>query len=356
MNTLLAGDIGGTKTVLTLSDAVQSPDNAIVSVTNYYEKRYSSSAFFDLVPIVETFLAEATQQLGKALKPQKACFAIAGPVVNNTSQLTNLSWSLDAKRLQQNLGLDQVALINDFEAVGHGVLGLHPEHLVTLQVGEPKPDAPIAVIGAGTGLGQGFVIRTGDSYRVFPTEGGHTDFSPRNDLEFQLLNYLQGHYALDRVSVERVVSGQGIVAIYQFLRDSMGPDYALTHADNPVAQVVRAWECHVSDRNHLADPAAAIASAAQQQNDFLSQKTMQVFLEAYGAEAGNLALKLLPYGGLYIAGGVAAKNLDLMQSGHFMNAFCHKGRMRSLMERIPVHIVRHPNVGLLGAVLKANQL
>lgn len=363
MSLLLAGDIGGTKTLLALSQVETQNLPAQPQIQIRFEKSYPSQAFIDLVPIVEQFLAEAAESLGYTPTPQRACFAIAGPVINNTSHLTNLSWSLDAQSLQHNLNIEHVVLINDFEAVGHGVLGLQPQERLVLQAGELNPLAPIAVIGAGTGLGQGFVIQTGDSYRVFPTEGGHTDFAPRNELEFKLLNYLQDRFQVDRISVERVVSGMGIVAIYQFLRDSMGADYAQTHADNPVAQAVRGWECQmgtaecsIEDGSPSTDPARAIAEAANRQEDFLSQKTMQVFLEAYGAEAGNLALKLLPYGGLYIAGGVAAKNLELMQSGAFLQAFQQKGRMRGLMERVPVYIVLHPNVGLLGAVLRANQL
>lgn len=365
MTPILAGDIGGTKTLLALCQVQNNAENSSAQpqIQTQFEHSYSSQAFIDLVPIVEQFLAEAAKKLGYAPKPQRACFAIAGPVINNTSHLTNLSWSLDAQRLQHNLDIEQVVLINDFEAVGYGVTGLQPDERLVLQAGEPHPNAPIAVIGAGTGLGQGFVIPTGDSYRVFSTEGGHTDFAPRNELEFKLLSYLQDRFQLDRVSVERVVSGMGIVAIYQFLRDSMGSDYAQTHAVNPVAQAVRSWECQmgaaecpVGDAAESIDPARAIAEAANHHEDFLSEKTMQVFLEAYGAEAGNLALKMLPYGGLYIAGGVAAKNLELMQSGSFMEALQQKGRMRGLMERVPVYIVLHPNVGLLGAVLRANQL
>ncbi len=338
MTLLLAGDIGGTKTILRL---VQS----LSGLNTVYEERYPSSEFPDLVPIVQQFLATA-----KASTPQKACFAIAGPVVNNTAKLTNLTWFLDAKRLEQELGIASISLINDFAAVGYGVLGLDASDLYTLQPGKPQPAAPIAVIGAGTGLGQGFLIQQG-SYQVFGSEGGHADFAPRSELEFLLLKYLLDKHNIQRISVERVVSGQGIVAIYQFLRDrqiaSESPD---------VAQVVKMWEQQTGRREKTVDPAATISCAALEKRDRLSEQTMQLFIEAYGAEAGNLALKLLPYGGLYVAGGIAAKNLSLLQEGGFLRAFTTKGRMSGLLENIPVHIVLNSKVGLIGAAIAAARL
>ena len=243
-------------------------------------------------------------------------------------------------------------MINDFAAVGYGILGLNEKDLLTLQTGKLDRNAPMAVIGAGTGLGQGFLVPEGDSYRVFGSEGGHTDFAPRSPLEFQLLKYLLDKHNIDRVSVERVVSGQGIVSIYQFLRDSK-------HFGNEtpeIAEIVRAWEQQVGHKEKKVDAAAAIAKAALEKSDRLSEETMEMFVEAYGAEAGNLALKLLPYGGLYIAGGIAAKILPLMQERDFMEAFINKGRMRGLLERIPVHIVLNPQVGLVGAAICASKL
>lgn len=345
MNLLLAGDIGGTKTILRLVEISSGELHTL------HEQLYSSNDFPDLVPMVQQFLATAAKQLSQTPAPQKACFAIAGPIVNNTAKLTNIAWVLDAKRLEQELGIAAVSLINDFAAVGYGVLGLEPADLHTLQPGKPQPAAPIAVIGAGTGLGQGFLIQQGDNYQVFATEGGHTDFAPRSELEFQLLKYLLDKHNIQRVSVERVVSGQGIVSIYQFLRDrqiaSESPD---------VGQVVKAWEQQAGRSEKTVDPAAVIATAAIEKRDPLSEQTMQLFVEAYGAEAGNLALKLLPYGGLYIAGGIAAKNLPLMLEGSFLHAFTHKGRMGALLENVPVHIVLNPQVGLVGAALAAARL
>ncbi len=339
MTLLLAGDIGGTKTILCLVEVSES------GIKTLYEEKYPSASFPDLVPMVRQFLVAA----GDA-KPEKACFAIAGPVVNNTSNVTNLGWDLAGDRLAADLQLQKVALINDFAAVGYGVLGLKPKDLHCLQTGIPDKTAPIGVIGAGTGLGQGFLIHNGLDYQVFSSEGGHSDFAPRSPLEFELSRYLLEKHNIDRISVERVVSGQGVLSIYQFLRDR-----EMAEESDAIAQVVHTWESQLGKAKTV-DPSAVIAAAALGQSDRLSEQTLQLFISAYGAEAGNFALKLLPYGGIYIAGGIAAKLLPLMIDGHFLAAFHHKGRMRPLLERIPVYIVLNPEVGLVGAALYAARL
>jgi glucokinase len=332
MTLLIAGDIGGTNTTLRLVRAIESPQ----SIETIFQKRYPSGSFPDLVPIVKQFLTDAGE---KAL--QVACFAIAGPVVNNTCELTNLKWSLNNQRLEKELGIEKVSLINDFAAVSHGILGLPETELDTLQPGKPERDGVIGILGAGTGLGESFLIPSGSDYRVCATEGGHADFAPRSALEFELLEYLKSLHKTDRISVERVVSGRGIVAIYKFLRDRGDI------AESPeIAKVVRSNEPDP-------DPAAVIAQAALESTDSLCQKTMEIFVEAYGAEAGNLSLKLLPYGGLYVAGGIAPKILPLLQDGRFLAAFKHKGRMSPLLEQMPVRVVLNSQVGLLGAVLYA---
>ncbi|MBF2036078.1 MAG: glucokinase [Leptolyngbyaceae cyanobacterium T60_A2020_046] len=341
---LLAGDIGGTKTILRLVRAETE------RLKTAYEQQYVSSEFMDLVPLVQQFLLDAENHSGQAVQPSRACFAIAGPVVQDTSQLTNLAWTLSRDRLEAELHLDRVFLINDFEAIGHGVLGLAEDEVHTLQPGQPDADAPIAIIGAGTGLGQGFAIRQGDRLRVFPSEGGHADFAPRSELEFQLLSYLRDKHQITRVSAERVVSGQGIVSIYQFLRDR-----GLASESPTVAEAITTWE-RQAGRDKTVDPAATISKAALEDDDPLCRQTMELFVSAYGAEAGNLALKLLPYGGLYIAGGIAAKNLPLMRQGIFLNSFTDKGRVSALLEEIPVHLVLTPQVGLIGAARCAAQV
>ncbi len=346
MTLLLAGDIGGTKTILRLVE--QQAEGFMCSLD---QATYSSHNFPDLVPIVQHFLEAAAQHLGKMPMPQKACFAIAGPVVNNTAKLTNLTWFLDTSCLERELGIATISLINDFAAVGYGVLGLDAKDLLTLQVGKLVSDAPIAVIGAGTGLGEGFLIKQGNSHQIFASEGGHVDFAPRSESDFQLLKYLLDKHNIQRVSVERVVSGQGIVAIYQFLRDRQ----AATESPD-IGQVVKTWEQETGQSEKTVDPAAAIAAAALAKGDRLSEETMQIFVEAYGAEAGNLALKLLPYGGLYVAGGIAPKILPLIQEGSFLHTFTYKGRMSALLENIPVHIILNQEVGLIGAAICAARL
>jgi glucokinase len=349
MTYLLAGDIGGTKTILRLVKADNTaPGQAQPRLKTCFETTYSSQSYPDLVPMVREFLHAAEQVNGDSAAPTRACFAIAGPVVNNQSSLTNLAWSLGGDRLQEELHLHHVELINDFEAVGYGVFGLSDDDIHTLQPGSPDASAPVAILGAGTGLGQGFAMPQGKGQVVFPSEGGHADFAPRSGLEFQLLRYLLDKHQISRVSVERVVSGQGIVSIYQFLRDRQ-----FATESQQIADAITTWERQTGLKTKTVDPASIIAQAALNKVDMLCEKTMEIFISAYGAEAGNLALKLLPYGGLYVAGGIAAKNLALMTAGPFMEAFSHKGRVSPLLDKVPVHIVLTPQVGLIGAALKA---
>jgi glucokinase len=346
MTLLLAGDIGGSKTILRL---VKLPSEG--SMYSLDEATYKSRDYPDLVPMVGQFLEGAYGHLGYTPQPDKACFAIAGPVIGNTAKLTNLSWSLDSHRLEQELGIAKVSLINDFAAVGYGVSALPESELYTLQAGNYQSTAPLALIGAGTGLGEGFLIPLYDKYIAFASEGGHADFAPRSGLQIELLQYLMEKYNTQHVSVERVVSGQGIVAVYQFLRDRL-----IASESSDVATVVRNWEQGGSTKEQSIDAAAAISQAALEKRDKLCQQTMQIFVESYGAEAGNLALKLLPYGGLYIAGGIAAKILPLMEEGSFMAAFTEKGRMSTLLERVPVHIILNPQVGIVGAAIHAARI
>jgi len=333
MTLLIAGDIGGTKTILRLVEVTKQA----VDFQTLQEVTYPSQDYSDLVPMVQEFLGQTDET------PEKACFAIAGPVMQQTSQLTNLSWYLDATRLQKELNLEAVSLINDFAAVSYGVLGIKEEEIEPLQAVQPQNDAPIAIIGAGTGLGEGFLIPQGDSdYQIFGTEGGHADFAPRSELEFKILDYIRQQKQITRVSVERIVSGQGIISIYQALRDLD----VHSESKTSVAETIRKWE---KQQPTDQDPAAAIAQAAT--TDRLCQKTMELFIEAYAAEAGNLALKLLPYGGLYIAGGIAAKNLAWMKSDRFLQIFKDKGRVSSILDAVPIHVILNPEVGLIGSIM-----
>lgn len=333
MTIVLAGDIGGTNTRLKLFQGSGTELESCSEIRTYPSQNYPS-----LAPVVQQFL----QDIAPSSLPTRACFAIAGPVKNNTSVLTNIDWRLDGDQLQQVLNLDKVVLVNDFAAIGYGITGLAASDLHVLQPGKPNPQAPKAILGAGTGLGQCFAIpRAQGGYQVFPSEGGHTDFAPRNAPEFALADFLKAQKGINRVSVERVVSGQGIADIYRFLR-SQTPE-----AESATIQAQLA----APD----ADFAAVVAQAALAQSDALCIQALEMFISAYGSEAGNLALKLLPFGGLYIAGGIAAKLLPLMRSPTFIESYHAKGRMSPLLDDVPVMIVLNPEVGLLGAGIRAVQ-
>ena len=346
--TVLAGDIGGTKTILRLVSAEAGrPDHAVPLLTTLWEQKYASKSFSDLVPMVHQFIREAAEASVHVPAVDHACFGIAGAVSNNVSELTNLSWSLSGERLQRALNIQRVLLINDFAAVGHGIAALQDEQLATLQEGIPDASAPIAVIGAGTGLGECFLIPDPDgTYRPFLSEGGHTDYAPQSDLEFQLLNYLREKNNLPRVSVERVASGTGIASIYQFFRDTNPGEESAAMAER-----YQTWAREIGKKDKTVDLAAEVSKAAMAGGDFLCEQAMNLFMTAYGAEAGNLALKILPFGGLYLAGGIAPKILQMLRQGVFMKAFCNKGRMRPLLEKVPVRVILDPKVGLTGAAL-----
>jgi len=346
--TVLAGDVGGTKTILRLVAAeVRGSGQAVPALSTLWEKTYSSKSYPDLVPMVREFFKDAAQFAGGIAVSDKACFGVAGAVSGNASDLTNLPWSLSGERLQRDLAVPRVILINDFAAIGYGIFGLQQDEWTTLQDAVPDPAAPIAVIGAGTGLGECFLIPDGDgTYRSFSSEGGHADFAPQSDLEFRLLNYLREKNNVPRVSVERVVSGTGIASIYQFCRDANPREESAAMAD-----IYQAWLRDMGKQEKAVDLAAEVAKGALAGGDFLCEQAMSLFVAAYGAEAGNLALKILPFGGLYLAGGVAPKILPLLQHRIFMNAFLNKGRMRSVLEKIPVRVILNPKVGLIGASL-----
>jgi glucokinase len=316
---LLTGDVGGTKTLLQLTN----PEGDSI-----YSKRYVSRDFQGLEGIIRQFLADVHAHCQLVVKPNIACLGLAGSIVGSKCYMVNLGWTIDARELEQNLGIERAILINDFTAVGYGVLGLDRSDLFTLQEIAPQDQAPIGVIGAGTGLGQGFLIWQQDRYVVYPSEGGHTDFAPRSDLEMELLKYLSQKF--DRVSVERVVSGQGISNIYQFL-----------------------WEYRKAEENEISrgispEVAAQIANAAIAGTDPIATETIGLFLDCYAAEIGNLALKLLSYGGMYIAGGILPKLMRLLDQERFLATIKAKGRVSHLLDRVPFHIVLNPEVGLIG--------
>jgi len=316
MTVILAGDVGGTKTLLCL--ATETPNGV-----QTYQKHYVTSDYATLGDMVRDFLSDG------GAHPEVACFGVAGPVLENSATLTNVDWHISALELERELDIPQVTLINDFAAIAYGILKLTPQDLLCLQAGQPVPQAPIAVLGAGTGMGQAYLTWSGQGYQAHHSEGGHTDFAPRNATELAVLQTLWQRY--ERVSVEHIVSGQGIVNIYSALG----------------GQAIPAGR----------DQAAIIAQAGSAGTDPIAVKTMELFASAYGAEAGNLALKLLPYGGLYVAGGIAPKILPWLTTGdRFLQAMQSKGKLGKLLQDIPTYIVLNAEVGLLGAWYCAQQL
>lgn len=316
---VLVGDIGGTKTGLGIAEVNGN------EVTLDLHRRYPSRKSVSLGEIVTTFFDETGCECAFA------AFAVAGPVVSGRSKTTNLPWQIDAAVLQKSLGFERVGLLNDLEAVAWGVPALTTNQLAEVQAGASGAVGNACVVAAGTGLGEAGMFWDGTQHRAFATEGGHTDFAPTDDREFALLNYLQKR--VGRVSWERVVSGMGIGNIYQFLAQW----HKAVHPP-AVAEALR------SD----GDIAAAVAEAADN-GHAISQEAMGLFAVLYGREAGNTALKHMALGGVYLGGGIAPKNLELLQGAAFTEGFRDKGRMNSLMEQIPVQVILDPLTPLYGA-------
>lgn len=317
--TVLVGDIGGTHARLALAE--MGADGHRLDRREVYESQEHSG----LGCIVRRYLGELGSQ------PDRACLAVACPVLGGRCRLPNLDWELEQSSFAREIGISDTRFINDFDAVCHSLSLLRPEDRVELQAGEPRRGRPRAVIGAGTGLGQGFVTGGEEEYRVHPSEGGHADFAPRDDFECELLEFLSDRYG--RVSYERVLSGDGLVDLYRFLIASdRGEERRGTR------------EAMEED-----DPAAVISRRALEGTDPACQRALEVFVRVYGAQAGNLALTVQALGGVFVAGGIAPKILERLQQGDFLEAFRDKGRFAPFMERIPVHVIVEPDVGLVGA-------
>lgn len=319
MNYILSGDIGGTKTLLQISAA----DNDRVPIL---KKSFPSTQYLGLAEIMQDFLHQA-----KVTDIAAACFALAGPVLNRRVTLTNLPWSVDADEIGTRFGIPVVNLINDFEAVGVAIEALQPTDLLTLQPGKEQEHGTRLAVGAGTGLGVAWVVWRGGSYQVHSSEGGHMDFAPLDATQYELQGYLQARYG--HVSYERIVSGPGMVSIFEFLRDS-GRAAPSTRLLGAIA---------------TGDAAAAIVQSAEQDNEPIAVMALDLFISVYGAFVGNLALLTLPHGGIYVAGGIAAKIAKSLQRRGFMRGFHDKGRFSGMLKMLPLHIVTHPDAGLLGA-------
>ncbi len=323
---ILAGDVGGTKTALSLFEE-RGRRQAVVRETVLASHGYAA-----LENAIRQFLLE-----GPSVSIDAACVGVAGPVIDGRCTATNLPWVVDEESLAASVGTPRVKLVNDLEATAQGVLGLGPSALATLQAGVGHR-ANMALIAAGTGLGEVVLAWDGRRHRVVSSEGGHTDFAPRTDLEIDLLKFLQREFG--RVSYERVVSGPGLYNIYRFLVASDG---------TPEPEWLRS-------RMESGDPSAVVAEAALEHRDPRSVQALEIFVSVYGAEAGNLALKALAVGGVFVAGGIAPKIRAKLEDGAFITAFRDKGRLSGMLASIPVRLVLEPRAALLGAAAIAGSL
>ncbi len=319
--TFLAGDVGGTKTFLALAHI----DSGRLVIER--EARYATGDYASLTPMIQNFLATAA--------PAAACFGIAAAISGRRVKLTNREFWIDADEIAHECGMPSVRLINDFAAIGYGLDALNASDLETLQVGTPIRQTPRALIGAGTGLGVAILVWQGTHYEVLSSEGGHGDFAPVDDAQAGLLHFLSARYA--HVSYERILSGAGLVSIFDYLCTTQNPSADLR------------------DAMMQGDPAAAISAFGLNRRDPVAEGALDLFSRIYGQQAGNLALTVLAQGGVYIAGGIAPKMIAKLKDGSFMQAFRAKGRYQEWLTQLPVQVVMNPKVGLLGAALAASR-
>jgi glucokinase len=330
-NCLLAADVGGTKATLGLGEAGSAR-------TVLAQRVYPCRDHVGLGSIVTDFLGRP-EVVAHGPRIVAACFSVAGPVTGNSSTLTNLGWKVEGAALEREFALPAVRLINDFTAAAQGIAQLTEAELETLQTGEPVERGTRLVIGAGTGLGVGLLTWEGNGYVAHPSEAGHADFAPVDELQDRLLGNLR--HTFGRVSYERVVSGPGLMRIFSFLQEA--------GAGMPSRQLLDASKTRQ-------DAAELIAEFGAAKLDPLAVRALDLFVAAYGAFAGNMALATLARGGVYISGGIAPKIAAKLREGSFMRAFVHKDRFSDLLATIPVRVVMNPHVGLFGALLEAQSL
>jgi glucokinase len=354
---VLAGDIGGTNARLALFEVEPARAGGRPKLTLIFERTTPSRSAASLDEIAEAFLRAAESETngrlgsgglaagGIARNIDGACLGIAGPIEHNRCQATNLPWVVDGRALAQRLGIEKVTLVNDFSAAALGVTAVGPEALAALGGGAPVPRGPIAVLGAGTGLGEAYLLWSESTgrYEVVPSEGGHADFAPRTPLEAGLLQYLGTKYG--RVSCERVLSGKGLVDIFSFLSTEPACRFLI----KPETAAVLAAPGGAGD-----GAAAEISRRGLEGSDAICEMSLALFCSVMGAVAGNLGLGVLATGGVFVAGGIAPRILGYLQKGGFREAFERKGRLHTLVERIPVFVVTHPQPGLLGAATIAS--
>ncbi|KEF43290.1 MAG: glucokinase [Cyanobium sp. CACIAM 14] len=340
MSLLLAGDIGGTKTLLSLwRQSLERPELL-------REERYVSPAWNDLAPMVRHFLA-GDAAAGEPVAA--ACFAVAGPVREGTARLTNLPWRLEAKALAGALELPRVELVNDFAVLIHGLPRLASGQTASVRDGEHDPQAPVLILGAGTGLGVAMGVPTPAGLQPIASEAAHGEFAPRSRREWELKEWLRADLGIERVSIERVVSGTGLGHVARWLLQVRHPT-----GDHPLSASARRW-MEAGDGPSRADLPAEVAGAAAA-GDPLAGEALSLWLGAYGSVCGDLALVCLSRGGVWLAGGTAAKLLDGLRSQAFLEAFLSKGRLRGALEPIAITALVDPGVGAFSAACRAGML
>jgi len=318
---IIAGDIGGTKTNVALFE-----DNGSEVGPVLRQQKFPSSGYNSLEAILKEFIGDTK------LEFTGACFGIAAPVIHGYAKTPNLNWTVSAASLAEVLKVERVGLINDLEATAFGIPSLNSSQLLTLNPGNPRHDGHRALIAAGTGLGMAGIFYRHGEYYPLASEGGHSDYAPHEPDEIELLQYLKGKFG-KHVSWERVLSGPGLFNIYSFLLDR--GDFEES------AELAR--------QIHSGDKAAAVCEAALGNKSALATKALDMFVDSYGAAAGNLALLMMAEGGLYIGGGIAPKISEKLKDGMFMKAFIDKGRLSSVLTNIPVHVILEDKTALFGA-------
>jgi glucokinase len=322
---IIAGDIGGTKTNVALFEAHGSEVGPVLR-----QQKFPSGGYDSLEAILKEFIGDAE------LKVTGACFGIAAPVIRGFAKTPNLNWTVSAASLAEVLKVDRVGLINDLEATAFGIPSLSSSQLLTLNPGNARHDGHRALIAAGTGLGMAGIFYQQGQYYPLASEGGHSDYAPHEPMEIELLQYLKEKFGR-HVSWERVLSGPGLFNIYSFLRDRG----ELEESDE------------LAMRIQSGDKAAAVCEAALGDKSELAAKALDMFVDSYGAAAGNLALLMMATGGLYIGGGIAPKIAEKLKDGMFIKAFSDKGRLSSVLTTIPVHVILEDKTALFGAARDA---
>jgi glucokinase len=320
---ILAGDVGGTKCNLALFTEKNG------KLTAVFKQRFASKEFAHFDLIVREFSRQAAPHISSD-RVVAAGFGVAGPVIENHVRATNLPWTVDAKILEKELGVQKIVLMNDLGATGHSIEHLPQEEFCVLNAGKPEPGGTRALLAAGTGLGQSILVWDGARYRIVPSEGGHSDFAPHTEQQIELLRFMRRRYP--QVSWELILSGRGFRTLHEFLAPEVK---------------------HASFEDPDSDPAPEITSKGLAKSCPVCVETLDLWTSIYGAEAGNLALKVLALGGVYVAGGIAVKIIEKIKDGKFFGAFKDKWKFETLLSNIPVSVVLNESAPLLGAAYEA---